>query len=250
MEITNSRDRRILSLGELREILVKYKSYFNKEKYDYLESVLNLETSIFSDEEFSEIFCSLNDIYEIAKYNIAERTRKVLHSSELLNPQRLRYSVNNECASYHYQSSFEGEDDNIKLLEANLRRKSLFTKEEKKPIIKIFGPVDLLSLQYEESIGGTINIDGEIEIMQKELAVTANPKKRHDLENKINVLKLQKESIVRQNEPLKKYLDRRRKILTEVNTLLCKEYKLDCDPLKIDEAYVKKLSWIDIKRAC
>ena len=63
-------------------ILKKYRKYFNKEIQNYLEALVELEISIFSDTSFMDEFYMLDDIYEIVKYSIYNRVNSRLRNVE------------------------------------------------------------------------------------------------------------------------------------------------------------------------
>lgn len=232
-------------------ILKKYRKYFNKEIQNYLEALVELEISIFSDTSFMDEFYMLDDIYEIVKYSIYNRVNSRLRNVEGIEQNNLFISVHNESMFAYYKMLEEYEDNSFNIFEALLARKNEFSNEPKKPSIILLNSFNSLDIKIAEINSSILEIEGKD---YDALAKIANSGKIkflfHDIVTPTQLKENDKYELLRLKEELMELETKNNKKQDIVHTLddvLSDEFCLTESMGK--GVYMKKYPWIDIKKS-
>lgn len=215
----------IITKNELREKIDNLRLYLNNDTIFYLNSLLNLEVSVFKQEKYNEVLHKLDIFMDLAYYNICLRSLKIINELGI-NHKNITCGDEENYFDISYKL-----DQEIDFLIVN---KGLAPM--KKCLVNICSP---------------INIDIEVEKLQKKISKNSKSKlfclgssmsfsdiqyKEIILQEEINFLQANKEEI----EELSK----------KISTSLISDFGISQDEFqkqeKDNKVLVRSLSWCDI----
>lgn len=244
-----TRRKRVLTKEEVLVILDKYRKYLNNDTIKYLESLINLDVSVFENEEFINDLYYLDDIYEIAKYNICYRVDKILKDIPDIK-KGLVVSIQNDNLSVGYNFLKQCEANSFRLLDGSFTRLSEFTNEPKQPMIKILSTKNILDTRLEDVTTmitslETKDYDAIVEELRKKQKKVFK-KQDIDITDIIESDKLTLERLKKELFGIQKFIERKNYVTDVVDDILADEFKIEKDN---DKTIVKRLPWIEIRKA-
>ena len=118
---------------ELKERIDILEKYYKKDVTDYLYSLVNLDETIFKDQEFLDNFSSLDIIYELMKFNIMGRIYNLIDNKSNLKQNNI---ISNDSPNAPIISFKKGYEVYFNIVNADFRKRIKFSDEsEHKPTL-------------------------------------------------------------------------------------------------------------------
>lgn len=102
----NLKSQKLMCMIDLYEKIQKLSKYYNKETINYLYSLLFCSESVFSRLDFVENFSELSFFYELAKYNLYNRTIVQLSKLSIGKKDEFNYDEYDKGFRISYQDKF------------------------------------------------------------------------------------------------------------------------------------------------
>lgn len=231
-------------LSKLRQL----SKYFNFEIIDQLASIIMLEESIFKVKDFGEEFGQSPFFWEIARYNIYNRSLKLLKEKS-----KRKFTSSYEFGNFRiFYTNSNGH--RIETFKAVLKKFNPYTEEIVRPTIALYHPdpveEQLDDLDKKMSIAGflrnTYKVQNPIEVAKIRSQYNipysfGGPEVWWEKEYQETIDKLQKEK-----EFLKQYGALEREVCHEVGDILLHDWDMELEESLETEGKVKELSWIDV----
>lgn len=242
----------LLEQGKLLSQIKRLDKYYNKETIDYLVSLIMLEQTVFKNLDFGEIFGNLDLFFEIAKYNLCNRTINTISSSEELEQSKLSANLFGEHLNISYHHT---KDEYFDVFSANLGKTKGFSNIQNKPSITLY--------EFDSSV------ESQIQKKEEEIIRLQNTKygsdaqfSGYDLDDKPiftpvyggpNSRKyfLDKEKIdglKGQIQKLRSYGLKQEEISNLVTNILLEDWNLKFKEENFNKEMVLSLSWININK--
>lgn len=242
----------LLKQEELLKRIKKLKKYYNKPTIDYLISLVMLEQPVFKDIEFGELFGKTNLFFEIAKYNLCNKTIEKIENIEEIDQEKIKADFFRESLSITYH---ENQTGYFNVFSSNLGQKESFSNKPIKPSIIVYEMVSsvekqidthekqlesLLNVRYgsdEQFLG--YNLDDEPVFMP----VYGGPNSRKYFDNQYKI-----ESLKDRIQSLKDYGTIKEKVSNLVSSSLLSDWniKMEEEEKVNNKELILQLSWIDI----
>ncbi len=230
----------------------KLEKYYNKETIDYLVSLIMLEQTVFKNLDFGEIFGNLDLFFEIAKYNLCNRTINTISSNDSLEQSKLFANLFGEHFNISYHHS---KDESFDVFSANLGKTNAFSNVPNKPSITLY--------EFDSSV------ESQIQKKEEEIIRLQNTKygsdaqfSGYDLDDKpvftpvyggpnsrkYFLDKEKTDGLKGQIQKLRSYGLKQEEISNLVTNILLEDWNLKLKEDNFNKAMVLSLSWININK--
>lgn len=136
----------LLKQEELLKRIKEIEKYYNKETIEYLISLVMLEQPIFKDIEFGELFGKTDLFYQIAKYNLCNKTVETIENIKEIDQKKLSANYFIENLSINYNKS---KDESFNVFTSELGRTKPFSDIPRKPSLSVYEIISPIEKQIE-----------------------------------------------------------------------------------------------------
>jgi len=136
----------LLKREELLNRIKEIEKYYNKETIEYLISLVMLEQPIFKDIEFGELFGKTDLFYQIAKYNLCNRTIETIENIKEIDQKKLSANYFIENLSINYSKS---KDESFNVFTSELGRNIPSSDIPRKPSLSVYEIISPVEKQIE-----------------------------------------------------------------------------------------------------
>lgn len=233
-------NKSIMKEEELIRIVRDLSKYYNEDTITYLMSLIFLSESVFRKEEFSNYFGSLDWYFEIAKYNICNRTIKIINNLPIIADE---FKINSN--SYEFSIYYK---DKFPVFIFKYNKQNEFNKEKIGPLITIYNITastknriekikrqieDLENIKYNNNYISEYN--DNYKPMYEYMFGNYSPKK-------ISIYKPRIDELNKKIEDLRMYGSIQKDICNLITSILLEDWNITFE----EDVYLKKLSFIDI----
>lgn len=240
----------LMKKEELLERINELSIYYTEDTTNYLKSLLYLNESVFKNSYFSNLFSDFSFPFEIAKYNIYNRTISTIFSLSPILSKEFVVDPSNKGIKIFYQDKFP-------VFDFMSKKQKGHTGEKIGPLITIYSVNSSVKDRIENIKSQIADLEefGYKKISSKENS-SKNEYNNYDKNGKklymskeltplkVSIYESRIKELNEKIEFLKSYGNIQRSICTSVTDALFQDWNMTFK----DDEYVKTLSWIDIYR--